>query len=599
MPVVTEAVNTACYTQNRSIIVKRHEKTTYDMLRGRSPDISYFYMFGCPVHIHSHKDHLGKFDEKVDDGFFLGFSPVAKTFRVLNIIRQEIEETILVTFSEDDEAILQSNTEGDAINFNDNRSFPDDEFLEPRSKSIQCPGNIKYFLYIPAYKDIIPTDSLIPQDFVSPEEPPEFTSADDHIALKELDKPNDNIESAKIQNNVTNKPISDVHPSPIISPSAEGSETQSTSAHECLYEWIDYEEAFAPITRLEAIRIFLAYAVYMGFMVYQMDMKSAFLNGEILEEYDLADSALVKCLMLPLNNLGPDESGVSVNETLFRGMIRSLMYLTASRPDIQFSICLCARKSTSRGSQILGGKLVCWSVKKQSSVAISSAEAKYVVATGCCAQVLWIKSQLTNYDVLYDKVPIFCDNTSAITISNNPLLHSRTKHIDIRYHFIRDNILKGDIKLHFVPTDLQLAEVDEATKTITFSLSSFEKPHPLLKPAEGTVATVDATKSLDAFKSAEEQVNQPKTAEAIKDEVKESGLKSIGDVTFDQIMDEIDQKNKAESLYNTTQSDPLGYLHEELCTLNTKVDQLESSISKQVTDDIQSFVPSIVADALK
>ncbi|GKA14806.1 retrovirus-related pol polyprotein from transposon TNT 1-94 [Tanacetum coccineum] len=173
--------------------------------------------------------------------------------------------------------------------------------------------------------------------------------------------------------------------------------------------------------------------------------------------------------------------------------------------DSDYAGCNLDRKSTSEGCQILGGKLVCWSAKKQSSVAMSSVGAEYVVVAGCCAQVLWIKSQLADYDVLYDKVPIFCDNTSVIAISNNPVLHSRTKHIDIRYHFIRDHILKGDIELHFVPTDLHLAdiftkplaepsftrlvadleylkefwytaEVDEATKTITFSLSFVEKP---------------------------------------------------------------------------------------------------------------------------
>ncbi|GJU28178.1 hypothetical protein Tco_1166799 [Tanacetum coccineum] len=95
---------------------------------------------------------------------------------------------------------------------------------------------------------------------------------------------------------------------------------------------------------------------------------------------------------------------------------------------------------------------------------MSSAEAEYVVIAGCCAQVLLIKSQLAYYDVLYDKVPIFCDNTSSISISKNPVLHSRTKHIDIGYHFIRDHILKGDIELHFVPTDLQL--VDNFTKLL-------------------------------------------------------------------------------------------------------------------------------------
>ncbi|GKA43687.1 retrovirus-related pol polyprotein from transposon TNT 1-94 [Tanacetum coccineum] len=118
-----EAFNIACYTQNKSIIVKRHGKTAYDVFRGRSPDTSHFHVFGCPVHIHNHRDHLGKFDENVDDGFFLGCSLVAKAFRVFNIRRQKMEETVHVTFSEDDEAISQSNTEGDAINFNENRSF--------------------------------------------------------------------------------------------------------------------------------------------------------------------------------------------------------------------------------------------------------------------------------------------------------------------------------------------------------------------------------------------------------------------------------------------------------------------------------------------
>ncbi|GJZ12479.1 hypothetical protein Tco_0547709 [Tanacetum coccineum] len=181
------------------------------------------------------------------------------------------------------------------------------------------------------------------------------------------------------------------------------------------------------------------------------------------------------CPIIPPNNLGPNESRVLINETLFRGMIGLLMYLTASRPDIQFSTCLYARylanpkeshliavkrifrylkgtpnlglcypkgsgfdlkaysdldyarcnldrKNTSKGGQILGEKLVCWSAKRQSSVAMSSVKADYFAAAGCCAQVLWIKSQLAYYDVLYDKVPIFCDNASAIVISNNPIV---------------------------------------------------------------------------------------------------------------------------------------------------------------------------------
>ncbi|GJW18038.1 hypothetical protein Tco_0025474 [Tanacetum coccineum] len=95
-----------------------------------------------------HRDHFGKFDEKADDGLFLGYSPMAKAFRVFNIIRQEMEETYHVTFSEDDEAISKSSTEGDEVNFNENRSFPYDEFIIPMNKVPQSSGNNDYFLYV-------------------------------------------------------------------------------------------------------------------------------------------------------------------------------------------------------------------------------------------------------------------------------------------------------------------------------------------------------------------------------------------------------------------------------------------------------------------
>ena len=128
------------------------------------------------------------------------------------------------------------------------------------------------------------------------------------------------------------------------------------------------------------------------------------------------------------------------------------------------------RKGTSGACQFLGGKLVCWSTKKQQSVAMSSAEAKYMAIARCSANVLWVKSQLSDYGIQYKMVPIFCDNTSAIAISNNPVLHQRTKHIDIRYHFIRDHISNGEIELHFIPTEYQLADIftkplDEPTFT--------------------------------------------------------------------------------------------------------------------------------------
>ncbi|GKC07108.1 retrovirus-related pol polyprotein from transposon TNT 1-94 [Tanacetum coccineum] len=190
----------------------------------------------------------------------------------------------------------------------------------------------------------------------------------------------------------------------------------------------------------------------------------------LLKKYEISDSSSVKTPMVPPNNLGPDLARKSVNETSYRGMIGSLMYLTATRPDIQFSTVLCARyQSNPKESHLIAMKRIL-SAKKQQSVAMSSTKVEYVAAARCCASILWMKSQLSDYDIHYKMLSIFCDNTSAIAISNNPVLHSRTKDIDIRYHFIRDHILKGDIELHFIPTEYQLADIftkplDEPTFT--------------------------------------------------------------------------------------------------------------------------------------
>ncbi|GJT15678.1 hypothetical protein Tco_0874384 [Tanacetum coccineum] len=146
---------------------------------------------------------------------------VAKAFRMFNIRRQEMEETVHVTFSEDDEAISQTTTEGDAINFNENRSIPDDEFIEPRTKDTQCSVNIEYFTYVSAYKNI--TLAVLPtlQISVTFKEPLEFTIAGDLLAIHEHAESADILESAEPQDNVLSESISDDQPALVISPSAE------------------------------------------------------------------------------------------------------------------------------------------------------------------------------------------------------------------------------------------------------------------------------------------------------------------------------------------------------------------------------------------
>ncbi|GKC72454.1 retrovirus-related pol polyprotein from transposon TNT 1-94, partial [Tanacetum coccineum] len=235
-----------------SIIVKRHGKIVYEVFRKRSPDISYFHVFGCPV--------------------------------------------------------TQSSIEGDEINFNENISFPDDEFLIPKSKVSLSSGKDDYFPYVPTYDllstnnitildPIISTDTPTPCDLNSPDESPEFTIGDDHPIHNEFNniESSDNHEPAKVQDSVINEPISEAEPSPThISPSAENKvdengvvikdKARMVAQGFKQEERIDYDETFTSVARLEAIRIFIAYAAYMGFMVYQMDVKNAFLNWKISEE---------------------------------------------------------------------------------------------------------------------------------------------------------------------------------------------------------------------------------------------------------------------------------------------------------------------------
>ncbi|GKA87281.1 retrovirus-related pol polyprotein from transposon TNT 1-94 [Tanacetum coccineum] len=127
----TKAVATACYTQNRSTIVKRHIKTPYESFHGRIPNIDFLYVFGCPVYIHNQIDYLGKFDEKDDDGYFLGYSLVSKAFRVFNTRRQQTEETYHITFDESTDAIKFTKPLVDNITIAESKRYPPDEYLHP------------------------------------------------------------------------------------------------------------------------------------------------------------------------------------------------------------------------------------------------------------------------------------------------------------------------------------------------------------------------------------------------------------------------------------------------------------------------------------
>nr|GFB14082.1 retrovirus-related Pol polyprotein from transposon TNT 1-94 [Tanacetum cinerariifolium] len=217
-------------------------------------------------------------------------------------------------------------------------------------------------------------------------------------------------------------------------------------------EGIDFEGSSASVARMEAIRIFLAYAAHKLFMVFQMDVKTAFLHGSLKED-----------VLSQLRNTSRRLKGsyVTSGESLIRGLwyTKDSGFELTGFSDADYAGCKDTFKSTSGGAQFLGEKLVSWSSKKQDCTALSTAEAKYVSLSACCVQVLWMRTQLTDYDFHFNKISIYCDLKSAIAISCNPVQHSRTKHIAVRYHFIKEHVEKGTIELYFFKTDYQLADI--------------------------------------------------------------------------------------------------------------------------------------------
>ncbi|GJS48856.1 retrovirus-related pol polyprotein from transposon TNT 1-94 [Tanacetum coccineum] len=230
---------------------------------------------------------------------------------------------------------------------------------------------------------------------------------------------------------------------------------------------IDFEESFALVARLEVVQIFIAYDAHKSFPIYQMDVKTAFLNGLLKEEVYVAQ---------PDGFVDPDHPekvyrlwkalyGLKQALRAWGTINMGLWYpkgsgfeLTAFS-DADHAGCIDTRKSTSGGIQFLGDKLVSWMSKKQDCTAMSSAEAEYVALSASCAQVMWMRTQLKDYGFNYNKIPLYCDSQSAIAISCNPVQHSRTKHIHTRYHFIKEQVKNGIIELYFVRTEYQLADM--------------------------------------------------------------------------------------------------------------------------------------------
>ncbi|GKC76303.1 retrovirus-related pol polyprotein from transposon TNT 1-94 [Tanacetum coccineum] len=200
---------------------------------------------------------------------------------------------------------------------------------------------------------------------------------------------------------------------------------------------------------------------FLGLQIKQLD-DGIFFNQskyikEMLKKFGLEDSKPIKTPMSTETKLTRDEEGESVDNTKYRGMIGT-MHLGLWYPkgssietivyaDSDHVGDYVDRKSTSGICTFMGCCLTLWFSNKQTALAISTIKAKYVSAGKACQQALWMKQALIDYGVRLDDIPIMCDNKGAIDISKNLVQHSRTKHIEIRHHFLKDNVQKGNISI--------------------------------------------------------------------------------------------------------------------------------------------------------
>ncbi|KAD6454380.1 hypothetical protein E3N88_09086 [Mikania micrantha] len=740
----SEAVATACFTLNRVLIVKRHKKTCYELLQNRKPNLKHLEPFGAPCTMLK-KD--AKFNSKVEEGFFLGYSLPNK--RVFNKRTGVVElwynvdvqrhtpipegkgpnwlfdyDKLFESFNlsptvTDDEISLQmlydlQNSEDQEVSHQVEDNSPTEEGItEAVNDDWSSEDDQEIF------EDAISQDQDEEQDITNldhgvgvPQVPVSRVHVN-HPVKQIIGDPSVGVQTRR---QVTNEEslyvelernhgtqelwmhsafVSQIEPKSVTEalrePAWVEAMQEELNQFQKLGVWhlvdlpkgekkigtrwvlkckrddrgvivrnkarlvvqgfrqiegIDYDEVFAPVARLEAIRLFLSFAAHKKFKVYQLDVKSAFLYGslketvyvcqppgfedpihrdqvyildkalyglhqaprawyetlsthliehgfnrgqidktlfyrekgkdillvqiyvddiifgstdeqmclefkqvmiekfemsamsdikfflglqvdqsddgifihqtkyiqDVLKRFSMLDCKPISTPIQPNHGIEPDIKGEIIDATLYRGMIGSLMYLTASRPDIVFATSICARyqskpkvshliavkrilrylkgtpdtglwypkddnysfhaysdsdyggcktdsKSTTGGAQFLGERLVSWQCKKQTSVATSTCEAEYVAAASCCSQVLWIQQQMRDYGLNFLTTPIHVDNEAAIAITKNPVYHSRSKHIDIRFHFIRDCYEKKLIDVVKIHTNEQRADL--------------------------------------------------------------------------------------------------------------------------------------------
>ncbi|GJZ54516.1 hypothetical protein Tco_0609401, partial [Tanacetum coccineum] len=477
--------------------------------------------------------HLGKFDGKTDEGFFVGYSTNSKAFRVFNSKTRIVKENLHVQFSENSSNIAGSGPNwlfdidaltksmnykpvvaGNQSNGSVGTKACDDackariqtikgggkEGCYPRNKDSEVPSTEEPRINQEKEANINNTNNI---NTVSPTVNVagiEDNVVDENIVYgcaDDLKMPNleEIVYSVDDEDNDAEADMNNLNSIILVSPIPT---TRLHKDHPLEQIIRDIHSAPQTIRMTKSVTEHGELTFFLGLQVTQKE-DGIFISqdkyvDEILKKFGFST---VKTASTPMETSKPlmkDESDEDVNVHLYRSMIRSLMYVTSSRPDIiylkgqpklglwypkdspfdleaytdsDYAGASLDMKSTTGGCQFHGSRLISWQCKKQTVVANSITKAEYVAASNCCGQVLWIQNQLLDYGYNFMNTKIFIDNESTICIVKNPVFHSKTKHIESRHHFIRDSNEKKLIQMIKIHIDHNVADL--LTKAIDVS----------------------------------------------------------------------------------------------------------------------------------
>ncbi|GKA42771.1 retrovirus-related pol polyprotein from transposon TNT 1-94 [Tanacetum coccineum] len=579
-----EAVATACYTQNRSIVRLHHGKTPYELLHDKPPDLSFFHVFGALCYLTNDSENLD-FDELTAMASEHSSSGPA----LHEMTPATISSGLVPNPPPSTPFVPPSRTDWDILF----QPLFDELLTPPPSVDLPAPEVIapidEVVAPVPAVSTGSPSSTTVDQDAPSPSNSQTTPETQPPVIPNDVEEDNHDIEVAHMgndpyfgipipkvpsdQSSSTDSIHTIVHPDHqisehnskwtkdhplenIIGELARPVSTRLQLHEQALFyyydhfyslkldelggfqknkarlvargyrqeEGIDFEESFAPVyvsqpdgfvdldnpNNVDKLKKALYglkqapcawYDMLSSFLISQDFSKglvdpNLFIRKEgkelllrhlinqskyafeSLKKYGFDSCDPVDTPMVEKSKLDEDKEGKAVDPSHYRSMIGTLLYLTASRPDLQFAICMCARyqarptekhlHAVKRIFRYLKGTVNrgLWYPKDSSITQTAFADADHAGCqdtrrntSGCCAQILWMRSQLTDYGLGFNKIPMYCDNKSAIALSCNNVQHSRSKHIDIRFHFIKEHVENGVIELYFVNTEYQLADI--------------------------------------------------------------------------------------------------------------------------------------------